>query len=72
MSYVENMFLPLNQVMSPCHVNKIKSFTKKCDNDEKLKLILRATNYRTTTYFLLFMLNNFSHNKVTSAFCQIK
>ena len=60
MSYVENMLLPLNQVMSPCHVNKTKSFTKKCDIDQKLKFILRATNYRTTTYFLLSMLNNFS------------
>ena len=68
MSYVENMFLPLSPIMSPCYVNKTKSFTKKRDIDEKLKLTLRATNCRTTTNVSLSMLNNFSHNKVTITF----
>ena len=68
MSYVENMFLPLSPTMSPYYVNKTKSFSKKRGIDEKLKLILRATNYRTTTNFPLSMLNNFSHNKFTSSF----
>ena len=56
----------------PCYVIKRKSFTKTRDIDKKLKLILSGKNCRTTTVFLLSMLNNFSHNKVTSTFYQIK
>ena len=55
-------------IMSPYYVNKTKSFTKKRDINKKMKLILRAANYRTTTNFPLSMLNNFSHNKVISIF----
>ena len=55
-------------IMSPYYVNKTKSFTKKRDINKKMKLILRAANYRTATNFPLSMLNNFSHNKVISSF----
>ena len=58
--------------MSPCYVIKRKSFSNTRDIDRKLKLILSGKNCRTTTVFLLSMLNNFSDNKVTSTFYQIK
>ena len=43
MPCVENMFLPLSQIMSYCYLNKRNNFTKKRDIDEWLKLILRTT-----------------------------
>ena len=58
--------------MSPCYVIKRKSFTKTCDIDKNLKLILSGKNCRTATIFLVSMLNNFSDNKVTITFYQIK
>ena len=56
----------------PCYVIKRKSFTKTRDIDKKLKLILSGKNCRTTTVFLLSMLNNFFTIRLPVPFTKLK